>query len=136
MMYSKSHDNSTKIKDPIERNRYRRWSDAFGIKAISDAVRRYSFLNRKLANDEDSLAIFEVHPENIEYALSIFSGELNTHFVDVCGDVLEQLEDLKSGRDIVLPDAPAFDKNADREQWMPSPEDLKALEEARKVAGS
>jgi hypothetical protein len=118
VLYTFTHDQAAKIKDLAESKKYRRLCKALGLDVISRLQRTVGTegLNQQYANS-DELQAFEVTAENAEFALSLLNRELPTIFHDVCGDVLDLLEDLSRGRVLPPTSAPKYDDAADAVKW-------------------
>lgn len=118
-MLSFSHDKDAKVKDRIEGRRFRRWMAAFGLQGIAKQLRTVGKFDSTYAVNEDAYSMFTVTVENLETCLSIFARELPASFEDICGDLLDKMEDLKAGRTVSWPEAAAFDAAADQAGWAP-----------------
>lgn len=122
IFFTLSHDQASKIKDRAEGKRYRRWVDAFGLAGINRAVRATGSVVASRAADETTKEVFEVTQENAETCRKLFERELPTVFEDLCGEVMDLLDDIERGREVpTYPDLPKFNAEADASGWMPEP---------------
>jgi hypothetical protein len=117
ILFQFSHDEASKIKDREEGKRYRRWAAAFGIDVITKTARLEGKVNGLTATDEETLQLFDITVENAEFATKLFARELPSLFEDLCGDIMDTLEDIVRGRAPTVPDVPQYDAAAESLKW-------------------
>jgi len=120
-----AHQKDQKIPDGQEGRRYRRWTRAIGIEHVAKILREYGKIKSSAAANEYDREIFELTAENVDYFAKLLTGPRPPLLEDVCGDVLDLIEDLRAGRreGPSFPEYPVFDIEADRLRWIPEPEE-------------
>lgn len=116
------HRPDQKIPDGQEGRRYRRFMRAFGLSDVARIMREFGSVATKTIRDENTVHTFEVTSENVEYALKVLSGTRTPLFEDVCGELMDELEALRRGEKVEIPEAPAYDPDADNIDWIPEGE--------------
>lgn len=107
------------------RQRYRRFMEAFGLERVARCVRRNGGkVLSATVNDEESLALFEVTAESVDYALDVVLRVPRSPIAeDILAPLLDQLETCKARGELAPPEGlEAFDAKADAKLWEPAPE--------------
>lgn len=119
-LYTALHEEGAKIKDRDDGKRYRRLCAALGLDVIAKVARKHGKLAAGHLLDEDAFELFEVTTDNAECALKLLNRELSTAFEDICGTVLDALDDISRNRQPDVPQgAPKCDLSKELARWTP-----------------
>lgn len=118
MLFQFSRDEAAKIKDREEGKRYRRWTAAFGIDVIIKAGRVEGRVNAQTVLDETP-QLFQVTTENAEFCIKFFNRELPAAFEDVCGELMDTLDDIVRGRTPDVVECADYDPATEYLRWAP-----------------
>lgn len=73
--------------------------------------------------NEKDVEVFDLTAENLDYFAKLLNGPRSPIMEDVCGEVLDAIEELRAGRDWPISDKlPAFDRELDKARWEPEEE--------------